>query len=57
MITIHTTAADSVEAIEARIQTALEAKYLRETRQPVPNPLGNGPRLSGETIYHLAKEE
>lgn len=55
MITIHTTGTDTVETIQQRIDAAMQAKHLRETRQPVPNPLGDGVRLSGETIRKLAE--
>ena len=48
---------DTHDTFRQVLEDALQAKHLRETRQPVPNPLAMGPRLSGETIRKLAETD
>lgn len=57
MLTIYTTKDTPCQTLQKIMDDAVTAKWLRETREPLPNPQAAGSRLSGETIYNILLKE
>lgn len=43
--------------IQQQVDKAMREQHIRQTREPVPNPLADGCRLSMETVYNILKQE